>query len=364
MKKNLLGWFAMATMLVGTGCSSDEVVNDYSPENAIQFGTYVGRDAQGRVTPLTTTNLTSFGVFAYYTDEGGIDNSKLLTKPNFMNNQEVTGSSATGWTYDPVKYWPNEATDKLSFYAYAPYDSKNWTSGYINITIDGDVSNQTDYLYATPRIDMTKQKQTENVLFEFHHALSRIGFKVEAVIDDKNHQNNGAADADNENTGITAGTTISVQEVELLGNFYSEATLSLLDGTFGTKTGAATSYQLLYNVNVGTSDFNNGNAESVQVEKKQLNKDSEYMMLIPKKFEGTDLIRVRVKYTVTTEDTNLDGGKVSVENNIYSEPFAFEFLQGHAYDFVLHLGLQSVKLSADVSGWTEHDVVVNVPINE
>jgi len=46
MKKNLFGWLAMATMLVGTGCSSDEVVNDYSPENAIQFGTYVGRDAQ------------------------------------------------------------------------------------------------------------------------------------------------------------------------------------------------------------------------------------------------------------------------------------------------------------------------------
>jgi len=44
--RRFLGWVAMATMVLSTGCSNDEVVNDYSPENAIQFGTYVGRDAQ------------------------------------------------------------------------------------------------------------------------------------------------------------------------------------------------------------------------------------------------------------------------------------------------------------------------------
>ena len=57
MKKNLFGWLAMAAMLVGTGCSTDEVVNDYSPENAIQFGTYVGRDAGSRVAETTTETL-------------------------------------------------------------------------------------------------------------------------------------------------------------------------------------------------------------------------------------------------------------------------------------------------------------------
>ena len=68
MKKNLFGWLAMATMLVGTGCSSDEVVNDYSPENAIQFGTYVGRDAQGRASVIDDTNLGTlgFGVYALF----------------------------------------------------------------------------------------------------------------------------------------------------------------------------------------------------------------------------------------------------------------------------------------------------------
>ena len=70
--KNFYGWLAMAVMLVGTGCSTDEVVNDFSPKNAIQFGTYVGRDAESRATVIDATKLGTdgFGVFAYYTDNG------------------------------------------------------------------------------------------------------------------------------------------------------------------------------------------------------------------------------------------------------------------------------------------------------
>jgi len=63
-----------------------------------------------------------------------------------MFNQKVTGigtgnetSNATdkttswsgGWEYKPLKYWPNEATDKVSFFAYAPHS----TDGSNNITL-------------------------------------------------------------------------------------------------------------------------------------------------------------------------------------------------------------------------------------
>ena len=123
MKKNLLGWFAMATMLVGTGCSSDEVVNDYSPENAIQFGTYVGRGAEARGSVIEKDDLfgddKGFGVYAYYTDDTDFNSS--TSTPNFMKNTQVKSADGTTWTYSPVKYWPNESTDKLSFFAYAPW---------------------------------------------------------------------------------------------------------------------------------------------------------------------------------------------------------------------------------------------------
>ena len=86
-------------------------------------------------------------------------------------------------------------------------------------------------------------------------------------------------------------------------------------------------------------------------------------MIIP---HATMAVKIRVKYTVTTTDTSLTltDGKSVVVNDITSDEFAFTFDQGKAYNFVLHLGLTSVKLSASVSGWDETDHVVNVPLNK
>ena len=365
MKKNLLGWFAMATMLVGTGCSSDEVVNDYSPENAIQFGTYVGRDAESRGSVLdnnTTTGLPNqgFGVYAYYTDNGDFNSS--TSTPNFMKNTQVKSNNGTDWTYSPVKYWPNESTDKLSFFAYAPWDEyhtlKDVTGDPVyTFTVPTDVTDHIDFVVAdaTNKKNLTKQNIDEKVVFSFKHVLSRVGFKVEAVIDEVNSENNGADDNDDENKPITSGTTISVQEVELFGNFHTTADINMNTSTWSNHTNTTDSYILNY------GDFVQTVADEVTTTAEQLNTDSEYMMLIP---HATMAIKVRVKYTVTTADGNLQGGKSEVINNITSEEFAFTFDQGKAYNFVLHLGLTSVKLSADVTEWdpaTNH--VVNVPLN-
>ena len=86
-KSKLFGMAAMAAMMLGS-CSTDEVVNDYSPENAIQFGTYVGRDAVSRAHVIEVDELAKegFGVFAYYTDESDFANTST---PNFMYNQEI-----------------------------------------------------------------------------------------------------------------------------------------------------------------------------------------------------------------------------------------------------------------------------------
>ncbi|MBQ7350253.1 MAG: hypothetical protein IJW56_05150, partial [Bacteroides sp.] len=140
-KSKLFGMAAMAAMMLGS-CSTDEVVNDYSPENAIQFGTYVGRDAVSRGYIITTEGNTDadagilspslrekgFGVFAYYTDNGSFVPTATTNQagepisastPNFMYNQKVEGAYTESngdktytpqgdWTYTPLKYWPNE----------------------------------------------------------------------------------------------------------------------------------------------------------------------------------------------------------------------------------------------------------------
>ena len=123
MRKNFfLGAMALAAVAL-TGCQKDEVLNQVPQDNAIEFGTYVGRDAQTKAYVIDNDQLAKdgFGVFAYYT---GTNNFSTSDTPNFMYNQRVdkgTNGQNANWIYNPIKYWPNNENDKLSFFAYAPH---------------------------------------------------------------------------------------------------------------------------------------------------------------------------------------------------------------------------------------------------
>lgn len=357
MKTKLFTGVIALAVLVFVGCTKDEVKS--SVDNAIEFGTYLGRDAQTKGSVFDTDDMKTqgFGVFAYYTND---QKYSAAATPNFMNNQQVT-YVGSAWTYAPVKYWPNEATDYVSFFAYAPYREgfSVPTSGdpVISFAVGTDVTNHIDLVAAeNSHIDCQKQAVNDVIKFTFKHALSRVGFKVEAVIDEVNDQENGATpDTDKQDNAIADKTTISVQEVELIGDFYTTGKLNL-NGAVWTpdEAGKTGSYTLK------AEDFTTI-ANAVTIAPQVLNKDTEYMMLIPTK---TIAVKVRVKYTVTTVDDKLSGGASVVENNITSDEFPFTFDQGKAYTFVLHLGLTSVKLDAEVATWDEMgDYVVNVPNN-
>ena len=98
-------------------CGADDNVPDMPlGDRSIGFSTTV-EDTQTRSGALATGNLLSMGIFAYYT---GSNDLTISEKPNFMYNQEVKRSNASSpWTYSPVKYWPNNPGDKLTFFAYA-----------------------------------------------------------------------------------------------------------------------------------------------------------------------------------------------------------------------------------------------------
>ena len=81
---------------------------------------------------LTTALLKNrgFGVYCWYTGSADFTTPKPAsartgsTQPYLMlmRNQKVTwdGTDAA-WDYSPVKYWPQDPTEKLTFRAYAPY---------------------------------------------------------------------------------------------------------------------------------------------------------------------------------------------------------------------------------------------------
>lgn len=371
MKKVL--FFAVAAIMM-VGCSKDQVVSEMPQDNAINFGMYFGRDAQSRAAIMNTVDLEdqSFGVFAYYTDDSNY--AEGTSTPNFMFDQKVT-CSAGNWTYSPLKYWPNETGDKLSFFAYAPHTSDsdpsivldgftNTTASapFLKYTLAANLADHVDLLWAdrTNLKNLTKQTTTEKVHFVFKHALSRIGFKAVAVIDEVNDENTG--DVDNHNphgNEVASGTTITIDEIVLTGDFYTGGTLSLEDGSWAEDAAATKTYTW------GAGELIAGH--SVTETKEVVIEDNSYLTVVPQDADGNKDLQITVKYTVTTADPALEGSKSVVQSTVKSDEFDFEFKQGYAYNFVLHIGLTSVKFSAEVSDWdlgTDADIVVNVPLND
>ena len=135
MKKLFL--FAMAAVALASCSESDELALSQAQQEAgrgeVAFSVYANRTTRaGKEGVMDMTNLQNadagFGIFGYHTNNSLYDPQN--SEPNFMYNQRVTwNTDENKWTYDPVKYWPNEFgenavsndIDYVSFFAYAPY---------------------------------------------------------------------------------------------------------------------------------------------------------------------------------------------------------------------------------------------------
>lgn len=223
-------YFAAAASLLTlmTACTADKLEayygqpnpNPETPDNAISFGTYMGKSGTTRAGyegAITTDKLkeysttefktNGFGVFAYFTgtdtygqfqkkeytgETGGKDHSSAEVA-NFMFNQNVHWDNSlaeeyiTKWTYSPVKYWPNEISGtantpdddqdndqsnnqatgsgtyggNVSFFAYAPYVDFYGTGGSENLK---DYNTSTDATYGIIAINgKTKNHQSTKI---------------------------------------------------------------------------------------------------------------------------------------------------------------------------------------------------------
>lgn len=184
----LLSVLSLPSLL--TGCDGAEqeppAVESGMP---VTFGaTTLPVRVQTRTGEITTDNITSMGVFASYTGQDDFSDHYSTGSPlNYMYNQEITRANGSSpWTYSPMKYWPNKAEDKITFFAYAPH-SNTIKAGALKIpnkTNKGDLffyyvtpqkaEDQVDLLIATA-VNTTK---IGTVGLTFRHLTAKVTFQV------------------------------------------------------------------------------------------------------------------------------------------------------------------------------------------
>ena len=348
-KKFFIGIAAMAALTL-VSCSSDDLdsVSDNSSKNeAISFDGYLGRSAvavngtRGSEVKIGNLQTDGFGVFGKYSSTDG-----QTSDANFFKNQKVTYSTTEGkWTYSPLKFWPSDG--HIDFLAYAPYnyDGTNTTltggSKIENFTVSKTIADQKDLLWtnATSQItaDVTSSKKKVN--FQFHHALSRLGYTVKLT---------GDYSSDNVTFTLKKITLAGSPTDATKGAFYEKGTIDL---------SKATKDPNLWSGQTGRQEFDWFSGEymvtsSTASHPDEVNKDKDYLFVIPQNFsekigetENPDKLYVIVEYDVTYKSGT---PSTTIKNKVYKQ-LTTNFLQGKAYNLNLTLGLP-IEFDVDVTG--------------
>lgn len=372
MKKNYIMGVIACAALTMTSCSNDEIGgNNTKQGDPIEFGVYLGRDAQdSRGTIITTENLTKFGVSAYYNNDDF---------PEFMYNQAVI-KEGTAWTYSPVKYWPTMSYDHLNFFAYSPYSddsngltklSKNTEKGlpYVEVSLpeDGDLTKMVDFVAASPA--MTAKIDVVNL--EFKHEMTRISLQAKVSED--------VFDA----VGAANKTKVVIRSIKLNnglnngGEFYTKAKYKFHQGIIDSdwighvKAKSPIDIQSILNwSNDWTGkDIISSTNKGIALEGTSavnLFNENQYLFLIPaEKATGlkANSTSATITYDIITEDGNLEDGysKTSATKTVYLPAGIMQ--QGKAYNLTFTIAVDQVKLDATVEpDWgTATNSDINVP---
>ena len=221
---SLMGLMGLIGPIVLACTSSSEEMNVAKQQHKpIAFTAYTAMSTRSSEVYSADKGLTegqSMGVYAYLHDNSTWSDDAT---PNFMWNQQATCGEKGQFDYSPLKYWPNEISDKVSFIAYFPYTNAaiveadpanpvnpvstastgltpllaNNETGLptFNFTVKDAANQQVDFLLsellanlpdgtnnvspsgATDRSELTV---VDRVHFVFRHMLAKVEFRITA----------------------------------------------------------------------------------------------------------------------------------------------------------------------------------------
>lgn len=346
-KKFVMGIAAMAALTL-VSCSSDDLDSfsgNSSKNEAISFDGYLGRSAvavngsRGSEVKIDQLKTGGFGVFGNYSKE-----TTTAYGNSLFDNQQVTyDNDKSKWTYSPLKFWPSDG--HIDFLAYAPYDKNTkLTDGskINNFIVSKTIADQTDLLWtnATSSISPDLTSAKEKVKFQFHHALSRLGYTVKL---------SGNYSPDNVTFTLKKITLAGSPTDATKGVFYTSGTIDLskknnIGDLWSNQTGQQNFdwFSGDYIVNKSTESHPDANRE----------KNKDYLFVIPQNFsekigetENPDKLYVIVEYDVTYKSGT---PSTTIKNKVYKQ-LTTNFLQGKAYNLNLTIGLP-IEFYVDVTG--------------
>ena len=355
MKRFFFSLIALSAAAIGCTQSALLETPDFGGTE-ISFSPYTGRTPETKATSIETpaglananasaeakADPNGFYVYGFLNQING----ETKTTSVYLDNKKVyspsKGQTANDWTYDGLVYWPTSEGSSLDFVAYSANGVGNFVDSEGNSTdsegkpiqasstgftfkVPNTIDQQVDLL-ATPYQAGNTLSGGASVTLQFHHLLSRIGFKVQTTTDKKliikkltfkgNMPNKGTLTF-KPATGVTTPSLVPVQET----NGYSQKTYLYFDGQ------------------TDPINFKNG--------KKIPGMESNYLMIMPHPVLEPDHI-VELEYIICDSDGNQisDDKRASVKL-----PMGLNFLAGKAYEIVLKLSTSSISFDIQEEDW-------------
>ncbi len=394
---------AASLAFILAGCSQNEIIEgSQNPDNAVNFGLYTPK-TKGTVTDNsgTTTNTTStattgirdtgFGILASYTEGKTFDEINGTTSTStmdFMWNQLIDHKVTVtdGWGYTPLKYWPNQSSDMISFFAYAPYRvaedayiqvSNNTYKGYPQIKYsalgglasaegsDANLQSSPDLVVAQ---ELNRERITDKtkVEFTFNHILTRVGMtaKLDHTL--------------TSDLGNAGKTHVVITNIEIVGKAlpvsgtytytangkgdwsglgYEDINLAGLINLSKVTIATTSADKANYEKN-NAIEVTDGNVATNLFKGDGINETSEYLFLPPVNGGlAANVVTVKISYDIVTIDDALNLG-YSITSAIAEVGLPEGILKkGMAYTLNFTIYMYKIEVDVDkIEVWDETDI--------
>ena len=345
--------------LLTLGCSDNSILESegkLEDSLSMDFSCYTSKSTATRTNSnylidgtnnTTIPNGNSIGTFCFYQGSTKWDDITSHVA-SFMNNQQMvakTSNNTVSFTYSPTKYWPNNANDKLSFFAYYPWNNlSNGSLGIgieniedaskmcVRVNVKNNPSEQIDFMLSDLIKDKTYQDTNNEgkVSFVFHHILSLVNIKL--IID-------------NEMKSIAK---LNVNSASISG-LYNAGTCHPSYDQSSTKT--AFTWTPYFKTGTSTQQYA---LDASSISSTSSSQTGNILLMVPQQL-NTNVI-FTISYDIIFIDSN-GNEKYRYTNNeenvvLKNSGNITEWLSGKRYNYTFTLGLKPIKMDATYDEWS------------